>query len=85
MIDRQHAVPPKPKPDPSDVSCDSTLHVLEALQGLSPADRQVIIWRIELGYSVGEIAERLGKSKAAAGMTVSRAVQRLTRILRPEP
>jgi RNA polymerase sigma-70 factor (ECF subfamily) len=50
---------------------------LEALQRLRPADRQAIVWRIELGYSIDEIAERLGKSKAAAGMTVSRAMTRL--------
>ena len=50
---------------------------LAALQRLRPADRQVIIWRIEIGYSVDEIAERLGKSKGAAAMTVSRAMARL--------
>lgn len=50
---------------------------LSALQRLRPADRQVIIWRIEIGYSVDEIAQRLGKSKGAAAMTVSRAMARL--------
>ena len=50
---------------------------LAALQQLRPADRQAIVWRVELGYSIDEIAERLGKSKAAAGMTVSRALTRL--------
>jgi RNA polymerase sigma-70 factor (ECF subfamily) len=50
---------------------------LEALQRLRPTDRQAVIWRVELGYSIDEIARRLGKSKAAAGMTVSRAVARL--------
>ncbi len=50
---------------------------LEALQRLKPSDRQVIVWRLELGYSVDEIATRLGKSKAAAGMSVTRAVARL--------
>jgi RNA polymerase sigma-70 factor (ECF subfamily) len=50
---------------------------LEALQRLRPADRQAIVWRVELGYSIDEIARRLGKSKAAAGMTVSRALTRL--------
>ena len=54
---------------------------LKALQALSPADRQVVVWRIELGYTVSEISERLGKSKAAAGMTVSRALQRLSKVL----
>ena len=37
-----------------------------ALQQLKPSDRQVIVWRLELGYSVDEIAPRLGKSKAAS-------------------
>ena len=55
---------------------------LDALQRLKPAERQVIIWRIELGYSVQEIAPRLGKSKAAAGMTVSRAIARLAEELK---
>lgn len=50
---------------------------LAALQRLRPADRQAIVWRVELGYSVAEIARRLGKSDAAAAMTVSRALARL--------
>jgi RNA polymerase sigma-70 factor (ECF subfamily) len=55
---------------------------LGALQRLKPADRQVIVWRLELGYSVDEIASRLGKSKSAAGMTVTRAMARLAAALR---
>ena len=50
---------------------------LEALQRLKPADRQLIVWRVELGYSVDEIATRLSKSRAAAGMSVTRAMARL--------
>lgn len=57
---------------------------LEALRRLRPADRQVIVWRIELGYSAEEIATRLGKSKAAAGMTVTRAMSRLAKELHLE-
>lgn len=53
----------------------------EALQQLRPADREVVIWRIELGYSVDEIARRLGKSKAAAAMAVSRAIARLKKTM----
>jgi RNA polymerase sigma-70 factor (ECF subfamily) len=52
---------------------------LEALRTLRPADRQVIVWRLELGYTADEIATKLGKSKAAAGMTISRAVTRLAK------
>jgi RNA polymerase sigma factor (sigma-70 family) len=54
---------------------------LEALGRLRPSDRQVIVWRIELGYTADEIAGKLGKSKAAAGMTVSRAMDKLAREL----
>jgi RNA polymerase sigma factor (sigma-70 family) len=50
---------------------------LDALQHLRPADRQLIVWRLQLGYSVDEIATKLGKSKAAAGMSVTRATVRL--------
>ena len=56
-------------------------HFLEALRKLRPADRQVIVWRIELGYTAEEIATKLGKSKAAAGMTVTRAMTRLAKEL----
>ena len=54
---------------------------LEALRRLRPADRQIVVWRIELGYTAEEIATRLGKSKAAAGMSVSRALARLAKEL----
>jgi RNA polymerase sigma-70 factor, ECF subfamily len=50
---------------------------LGALQRLRPVDRQAIVWRVELGYSIEEIARRLGKSDAAAAMTVSRALAKL--------
>jgi RNA polymerase sigma factor (sigma-70 family) len=57
---------------------------LEALGTLKPADRQVIVWRIELGYTADEIAAKLGKSKAAAGMTVTRAMTRLAKAMNVE-
>jgi RNA polymerase sigma-70 factor (ECF subfamily) len=57
---------------------------LEALQRLRPADRQVVVWRIELGYSTDDIAHRLGKSKAAASMTVTRALARLRNEMKAE-
>ena len=52
---------------------------LEALRKLRPADRQVIVWRIELGYTAEEIAAKLGKSTPAAGMTITRAMARLAK------
>ena len=54
---------------------------LQALAKLRPADRQLIVWRIELGYSADEIAAMLGKSKAAAGMSITRALARLAKEL----
>jgi RNA polymerase sigma factor (sigma-70 family) len=56
-------------------------HFLQALSRLRPADRQVVVWRLELGYSPQEIAARLGKSEAAAAMTISRAMARLAKEL----
>jgi len=50
---------------------------LKALGRLKPTDREVVIWRIELGYTAEEIATRLNTSKAAAGMRVGRALTRL--------
>lgn len=55
---------------------------LAALQRLRPSDRQVVIWRVELGLSTAEIARRLGKTEGAAAMTVSRALARLAAEMR---
>jgi RNA polymerase sigma-70 factor (ECF subfamily) len=60
-------------------------HFLQALARLRPADRQVVVWRLELGYSPQEVAARLGKSEAAAAMTVSRAMARLAKELKVTP
>ncbi len=67
----------KPSPLESAIMHQQLDQFLNALSRLRPADRQVIVWRIELGYTAEEIALKLGKSKAAAGMTVSRALARL--------
>lgn len=49
-----------------------------ALENLRPADREIIIARVELGLSYPELAAALGKpSVAAAHMAVSRALVRL--------
>ena len=71
----------QPSPLDSAIMSENLDRFLEALQRLKPADRQIIVWRVELGYSVDEIASRLGKSKAAAGMTVTRALARLRKEL----
>jgi RNA polymerase sigma factor (sigma-70 family) len=52
-------------------------HFLSALTRLRPADRQVVVWRLELGYTTAEIAQRLGKTDAAAAMFTSRAMAKL--------
>jgi RNA polymerase sigma-70 factor (ECF subfamily) len=67
----------KPSPLESAIMRQQLDRFLDALARLKPADRQVVVWRIELGYTADEIAIKLGKSKAAAGMTVSRALARL--------
>jgi RNA polymerase sigma-70 factor (ECF subfamily) len=69
----------KPSPLEAAIMREQLDRFLEALRRLRPADRQVIVWRIELGYTADEIATKLGKSKAAAGMTVSRAMTRLAK------
>jgi RNA polymerase sigma-70 factor (ECF subfamily) len=49
-----------------------------ALERLKPQERELIVARIELGFSAAETAEALGKpSAAAAQMAVSRALVRL--------
>ena len=49
-----------------------------ALLRLSPADREAVIARIELGFSYAEVAEAVGKaSPDAARMAVKRALVRL--------
>jgi RNA polymerase sigma factor (sigma-70 family) len=69
----------KPSPLEAAIMREQLDAFLAALRRLRPADRQVIVWRIELGYTADEIAIKLGKSKAAAGMTVTRAMSRLAK------
>ncbi len=52
---------------------------LDALQRLRSADRQIIVWRVELGYSYEEIAQKLGKTAPATRMKVTRAISRLAK------
>jgi RNA polymerase sigma-70 factor (ECF subfamily) len=71
----------KPTPLESAIEREGLDRFLEALQRLKPADRQLIVWRLELGYTSEEIAARLGKSKDAARVSVSRAMARLAKEL----
>jgi RNA polymerase sigma factor (sigma-70 family) len=73
----------RPSSDPSPLEEAIGQEALEryeaALQRLKPEDREAIIMRIEMGCSLGELAEALGKpSTAAAHMAVSRALVRLS-------
>ena len=55
----------------------------KALGGLSPKDRELVVARVEVQWSAGEIAERFGmRSIDAARMAISRALKRLTQHLR---
>lgn len=75
----------KPSPLESAIMRQRLDRFLDALSRLRPADRQVVVWRIELGYTADEIAVKLGKSKGAAAMTVSRALTRLASELDVSP
>ena len=73
----------RPTSDPSPLEEAIGQEALEryegALQRLKPEDRDAIVMRIEMGCSLAEVAEALGKpSTAAAHMAVSRALVRLS-------
>jgi RNA polymerase sigma-70 factor (ECF subfamily) len=54
-------------------------HYREALSRLTPKDREMIVARIEVQWSLAEIAHRFGmRTVDAARMAVNRAVKRLT-------
>ncbi len=53
-----------------------------ALAGLSEAQQEAVILRVEFGYTFPEIAEALGSPSAnAARMTVARALVRLAEVM----
>ena len=54
-------------------------HYRQALSHLTPKDRELIVARIEVQWSLAEIAHRFGmRTVDAARMAVNRAVKRLT-------
>ena len=58
----------------------------EALTELSPRDREMIVARIEVQWSLAEIAQRFGmRTTDAARMAVSRALRKLTDRLKTPP
>ena len=82
-VDAEPLADDEPSPLEVAVRHQNVDRFLAALQRLSPADRQVIIWRIELGWTVDEVAQRLGKSTGAARMSIRRALERLDAALAP--
>jgi RNA polymerase sigma-70 factor, ECF subfamily len=84
--------PPLELPDdhPSDrtsplefaIQAEAYEHYRDALSHLTPKDRELIVARIEVQWSLAEIAHRFGmRTVDAARMAVNRAVKRLTKDL----
>jgi RNA polymerase sigma-70 factor (ECF subfamily) len=76
---------PATDPSPLEIALGrETLDRYEAaLQQLKPQERELIIARLELGFSNAEIAAAFGKrTEAAAHMAVSRAVLRLAEVMK---
>jgi RNA polymerase sigma factor (sigma-70 family) len=89
---------PPPVELPEDVECEAPSQVELAIQSeayeryrdalaqLRPKDRELIVARVEMQWSLAEIAERFGiVSVEAARMAVSRAVRRLKDLLAAGP
>ncbi len=55
----------------------------QALAGLEPAHRALVLMRFEFGMSFGEIAEELGESPDGVRMKLNRAVARMTQASLP--
>jgi RNA polymerase sigma-70 factor, ECF subfamily len=72
-----------PSPEVQAILSQRSEKFIEALGRLRPVDRQLLVWRIELGYSNEEIAQRSGKTVDAVGMAVNRAVKRLRMKMEP--
>lgn len=86
-VDDGAAVLPDPHPSPLEaaIGADILEAYEEALGALAEEDQLLIHLRLELDYSFAEIAAALGKpSPNAARMATSRAVDRLSRIMRHE-
>jgi RNA polymerase sigma factor (sigma-70 family) len=86
-ITRHPAPGELPEEHPSDstspleaaISAQSYERYREALGQLKPRDREMVVARVEVQWSLGEIAQRFGmKTSDAARMAVSRALKRLS-------
>jgi len=66
------------------IAAESYERYRTALKALKGRDRELVVARVEIQWSLSEIAERFGLSTAdAARMAVSRALRRLTAHLKP--
>lgn len=80
-------LPPDPPSDDTSpletaIKAEDYRRYREALGDLAPKDREMIVARIEVQWSLGEIAHRFGlRTPDAARMAVARALKRLTKRL----
>lgn len=79
LAEKAGVVPTEPSPGPEVVAAASAEHALvrEALAGLKPADREVLMLAAWEGLTHAEIAEVVDCSLAAADKRVARATSRL--------
>ena len=92
-IGRRPAAAPLTDEHPSDatsplesaIEAESYERYRRALDELKPRDREMVVARVEVQWSLTEIAQRFGlPSVDAARMAVSRALKRLSAQMRPE-
>jgi RNA polymerase sigma factor (sigma-70 family) len=76
--------PADPAPSPLErlLSDDTAQQYRTALARLEPADREMVVAHVELGYSHEQLGCMTGRSRNAARMALGRAVQRLTALMR---
>lgn len=60
---------------------DGLLAYEQALAGLEPAHRELVLMRFEFGLSFGEIASELGESADGVRMKLNRALRRMAQML----
>jgi RNA polymerase sigma-70 factor (ECF subfamily) len=67
------------------IQAESYERYLQALAGLKPRDREIVVARVEVQWSLPEIAQRFGMRTAdAARMAVSRALKKLAAGMTPK-
>jgi RNA polymerase sigma-70 factor (ECF subfamily) len=67
------------------IQAESYERYRQALGALKPREREMIVARVEVQWSLAEIAQRFGmRSVDGARMAVSRALKRLSGLMRPD-